>query len=507
VTPSSPPPQGPSASSTTPACDSPYIRLSSLNVKSTPPPPIPADAYQKKEVSKRVATPGAISNSGSLSLPPANQPNYHVAFPQNAESQETRLCADEENSSARSNPFVVTVRQSPGRERIGLGSRSPGNFRGKSGPRLALYRSNSSLDLLDRDNYLLHHPHHNHLHQQRLKLADQIRNNDQGVSLINNRASIGEVTQHSHAHQEKVITGGCFPRRKDFGSHGSIDVLSVGSGGTGGYKPERSGSVGNAGNFLSLLGSRVTEDQQVIPSKVSKEETKKEQPGMEKSKSTLRESASPRLRLKLQKFWEHKDTGVASKEGPKPQVVHSVSSTVSSKEKEGLFRKFRGSSSNTASRNANVKSLPEGVKFEVLSLSEEGLDSTDTYGKVSLRHGANIASTERFRRRVLAHYDCQSVSANICDAAKLRGLLSKRRNTTTGASAASLAQRPHSIANNGLSVASNKCSNTCKDNNGNSNSGNNGQQPSSLVDTFSSSSSAPPDPDHGDDKSNALVLR
>lgn len=50
---------------------------------------------------------------------------------------------------------------------------------------------------------------------------------------------------------------------------------------------------------------------------------------------------------------------------------------------------------------------------------------------------SNIAETTR--RKQFAHYDCQSLMANLSYAAEIRGaLLSRRRNTTTGASAASL---------------------------------------------------------------------
>ncbi|KAI5642682.1 rap/ran-GAP domain-containing protein [Phthorimaea operculella] len=47
--------------------------------------------------------------------------------------------------------------------------------------------------------------------------------------------------------------------------------------------------------------------------------------------------------------------------------------------------------------------------------------------------------TPELKRRQFAHYDCQSLMANLSYAAEMRGaLLSRRRNTTTGASAASL---------------------------------------------------------------------
>lgn len=46
------------------------------------------------------------------------------------------------------------------------------------------------------------------------------------------------------------------------------------------------------------------------------------------------------------------------------------------------------------------------------------------------------------KRKQFAHYDCQSLMANLSYAAEIRGaLLSRRRNTTTGASAASLLSR------------------------------------------------------------------
>ena len=58
---------------------------------------------------------------------------------------------------------------------------------------------------------------------------------------------------------------------------------------------------------------------------------------------------------------------------------------------------------------------------------------------VSAPGGPSAADEERHRRRAFAHFDCQSVTANLGYAAKLRSLLlSRRRNTTTGASAASM---------------------------------------------------------------------
>ncbi|CAG4986744.1 unnamed protein product [Parnassius apollo] len=51
----------------------------------------------------------------------------------------------------------------------------------------------------------------------------------------------------------------------------------------------------------------------------------------------------------------------------------------------------------------------------------------------------NSSVPEETKRKQFAHYDCQSLMANLSYAAEIRGaLLSRRRNTTTGASAASL---------------------------------------------------------------------
>lgn len=51
---------------------------------------------------------------------------------------------------------------------------------------------------------------------------------------------------------------------------------------------------------------------------------------------------------------------------------------------------------------------------------------------------AMVDMDEKQRRRAFAHYDCQSLIAKLGYGGKLKSLLSKRRNTTTGASAASM---------------------------------------------------------------------
>ena len=44
---------------------------------------------------------------------------------------------------------------------------------------------------------------------------------------------------------------------------------------------------------------------------------------------------------------------------------------------------------------------------------------------------------DKLRKKLFAHYDCQSLCSDLTVAYHLRNVLAKRRNTTTGASAAS----------------------------------------------------------------------
>ncbi|CAG7815102.1 unnamed protein product [Allacma fusca] len=406
-------------------------------------------------------------------------------------------------------PFVVTVRSSPNK----LGKSSSSSFisktpssvncgSSKTGPRLALYRSNSSLDLLDRENYYHHQraslggakltSHHVHPHQHGQQL---------------DRHSFQPQSSKAHSNKAETNYTGCFTRRKDFGSHGSIDVLANAGGnntsdpGTnttttgnssssaGSSKNERSSSLGNSstGHFLSLVASTMSRDRRgsfdVHDDTVVGQNTRDSSGGSSgggggvsgggggKSSSSkggsntsaepvLRDTASPRLRLKFQKLWEHKEkstvtqsnstgpmSGGAQTDGSNSSSTSGSKGNISgntSKAEASIFRKLRGNST-TSRNNGNTKSLPEGVKFDVLPSSNHtgGGDVSESQGneKPVLRHGAPLME-ERYRRRVFAHFDCQSVSANISYVARLRNLLSKRRNTTTGASAASLGHRP-----------------------------------------------------------------
>lgn len=96
-------------------------------------------------------------------------------------------------------------------------------------------------------------------------------------------------------------------------------------------------------------------------------------------------SSSPKLRLKFHKFW-------------------------------GANNKFSRTTDDTASGLTGISATTHMA----------GVNCTDFPGD------------ERQKRRGFAHYDVQSLTATVGLASKLQNMLSRRRNTATGASAASM---------------------------------------------------------------------
>ncbi|XP_071565068.1 uncharacterized protein [Temnothorax nylanderi] len=150
------------------------------------------------------------------------------------------------------------------------------------------------------------------------------------------------------------------PLRREYGSHGSIDVVAQ--------------SITGGENFFAMLQDFRPSDQRGV---VTGDYLRRVQDGSgqpldvdEVCGGPTGAGSSPKLRLKLNRLW-----------GSKPP-----------------------------------RAMEETCTSPVVSADVE----------------------ERHRRRAFAHYDCQSLTANLGYAAKLRGiLLAKRRNTATGASAAS----------------------------------------------------------------------
>ncbi|CAO1370051.1 unnamed protein product [Diamesa tonsa] len=177
--------------------------------------------------------------------------------------------------------------------------------------------------------------------------------------------------------------------RREYGSHGSIDVISSDRG------PATTGE-----SFFAML-------QDYRPAVLGLGDNEKRTKDDITAANTHRNSSiiedqvdrgnsSPKLRMKLNRLW-----------GP----------------------------GKTGRSQSHVPSVDDnnGINLNVSTTSSASTNSMTTISASS----ADIE--ERQRRRAFAHFDCQSLTANLGYAAKLRGLLlARRRNTTTGASAAAM---------------------------------------------------------------------
>lgn len=145
-------------------------------------------------------------------------------------------------------------------------------------------------------------------------------------------------------------------------------------------------------------------------------------------------STSPKLRLKLQRFW---GGGHANGNGHGPSAPTPNGSGAPTPSSASL-----PSTPSKPGRGGPVVAAgnPVGSSSTGMALAEDaGVGSWGAAGAAVM--AASVASDADGRRRgaAFAHYDVQSITANLSYAARLRGLLlARRRNTTTGASAASM---------------------------------------------------------------------
>lgn len=175
------------------------------------------------------------------------------------------------------------------------------------------------------------------------------------------------------------------PLRREYGSHGSIDIISS----------DRSPPAVSAGeSFFAMLQEYRPAALSLGNGNANKEPKQQNEMTHNHRNSSIiedqvdRGNSSPKLRMKL-KLW-----------GP----------------------------AKTTRSQSHVPSVEEGSGINL---------NVSTNSSVTAVAAADIE--ERTKRRAFAHYDCQSLTANLGYAAKLRGLLlARRRNTTTGASAAAM---------------------------------------------------------------------
>lgn len=231
--------------------------------------------------------------------------------------------------------------------------------------------------------------HHHHQHAARPRTGQSVQE-----ALYRSNSSLELMHDHNHVHLEGSRSGSMVSPvlRREYGSHGSIDVIGSDRNTTTAgesffamlqdYRPAVLGlgtDQRSPGPAEYLRGKVDTPPASENASNILVDETSMSE------RITSPISTSPKLRLKFHRFW----SGNVANNSGKPPRPNTVDDSIV----------------NTSSNN---------------NMSAGEVD-------------------ERQRRRAFAHYDCQSLTANLGYAAKLRGLLlSRRRNTTTGASAASM---------------------------------------------------------------------
>ncbi|XP_041775118.1 signal-induced proliferation-associated 1-like protein 1 isoform X2 [Anopheles merus] len=249
--------------------------------------------------------------------------------------------------------------------------------------------------------------------------TDHLYRSNSSLELIHDHGGAGGLPDHLH-------TGGGTNLRREYGSHGSIDVISSDRHphhhhhhqGQGGGAP----SAGE--NFLTML-------QEYQPF------------GLDASS----------LLYSLGKH--HSGHGHGNGAAPASSNITLTGDDVvdrggnASPKLRNKFHRLWGSSNGasaagSANGSANGKrQVANGGAAAAVAPGTASLD--DSQLCMALNVSASSTTTtvssadieERQRRRAFAHFDCRSLTANLGYAAKLRGfLLERRRNTTTGASAA-----------------------------------------------------------------------
>lgn len=220
-------------------------------------------------------------------------------------------------------------------------------------------------------------------------------------NLYRSNSSLELLHEHSsNSNQETsvVIQGGPTLRR-EYGSHGSIDVISNDRTPTTGesffamlqdYRPAVLGVIGTdqrSPGPSEYLKGKVMDQQAAGPPSTTHSIHSN---NMDPDQLDKGNNGSPKLRMKLHRLW-----------GP---------------------------------------TKPARASSHIPSLDDSHIIATSNYNSISCQIASSSPDIEeRQRRRAFAHFDCQSLTANLGYAAKLREiLLARRRNTTTGASAASM---------------------------------------------------------------------
>lgn len=362
-----------------------------------PPPVMPTPKMPNSQTtSHHQSASGTMVSNSSIANSSTSHSNHQIVNPHHHQQQQ--LPPRQATARERAIHAVEYYNSNVLRVRVGFGltARSSVNERhllnGRSGYQAAgvyrvhaqhgdnLYRSNSSLELV-------HNDHHN------------------GNAAVAASNAIGKIGLNN---QRELPVAAMPGLRREYGSHGSIDALASSE-----HTPNKghNGREPTTGeSFFRLLqeyqpatldvGTKASGSSQIMEhSSKSTSITTSTSSSTTSQQNFINESlneengvdrgGSPKLRTKLQRLW-----------GPSKQT----------------------------------RAMSMAAQANTSTTSGSGhVDDCSVVSSLS----ADIE--ERQRRRAFAHYDCQSLAANLGYAAKLRGLLlARRRNTTTGASAASM---------------------------------------------------------------------
>ncbi|KAK2711755.1 hypothetical protein QYM36_012767 [Artemia franciscana] len=216
--------------------------------------------------------------------------------------------------------------------------------------------------------------------------------------------------------------------RREYGSHGSIDMLTTGS--------ERD----NFYAFLREFGSNSSQD-----------ERSRESSHDSRSRDKLTRNSQPfSIANPVTVRSENVSDDVSCPPSPKPKSKFKFFDGKGSKKVK--VKDVTSVTSRSTSEPSIFKKLRPGSKVGAGCIPLSSVNSVETKGfSVLSGYDSDVESRleDKLRRKAFGHHDCQSLAANLSYVAQLRSILSQRRNTTTGASAASQ-------SNKGLTSPQNK---------------------------------------------------
>lgn len=258
--------------------------------------------------------------------------------------------------------------------------------------------------------YRLHAQHTDNLYRSNSSL-ELLHNNEHPNAVV---ATNGNHTNGNVARIERSPLAMQPGLRREYGSHGSIDALAS--------TPPKS-HRGTSESFFAML-------QDYRPAVLGVIGTDQRSPGpVEYMKGNIVEQATVKTASIA-----HTTTTQTKNVSLNTSGSHTQQNFINESLNEDSID--RGGSPKLRTKLQRL--WPASKQSRSMSISHSNT-TTSVTEDCSILSTLSADMEERQRRRAFAHYDCQSLAANLGYAAKLRGLLlARRRNTTTGASAASM---------------------------------------------------------------------